>query len=753
MSRSDSAPGASKVVSLLAAFVATCLLAGVLTAGLFLPAVGAIGQVTRGSIGFFDALPADFKVDQPSQQSRILYADGTPMATFYYENRILVPLAQVSSIMRQAIVAIEDSRFYEHNGADPQGIMRAVVNNASGGGTQGASTLTQQWIKNVLLNEALAAKDAAAVKALQNPDKARKVREIKLALSAEKKYSKDQILENYLNIALFGDGQYGVQTASERYFGKPASQLDLPDAALLAGIVRSPTFYNPLSHPDHAQSRRDVVLDRMLQLGIITKAQHDAAVAVPIAAQMHPTDTANGCSYAGSAAYFCDFVTATIKNDPVFGPDEASRLKLLYQGGLTITTTLIQKDQQAAQDAVYRSFTRRAGVGAAVSSVDSSTGYIVAMAQNRQYTTQPNAPAGQTAINYNVDQAYGGGMGFQTGSSYKPFTLATWLASGRSLNDTVNANQRKQRFHARCNPGKAATPYGPGNAEGHEGGNISVLEATYDSVNTAYASMGAKLDLCDIRDTAMSLGVHQADGTPPDVNPASILGTNLIAPLTMAGAYGGFANGGIFCTPIAIISVTDASGKALPKPEANCHQAIDPQVAAQVNYALTQVLTRGTGKGIGGIGRAAAGKTGTTNDSSETWFVGYTPGGLSTASWVGTPDRSRKRLGGSIFGATVAGPIWRQYMATAVKGMPVQSFAQVSRNADNNRQVTVPRVVGDTEDEARQAIQDQSLNDADAVEVDSSQPAGTVVGTSPKSGSRVQAGTDIRIQISNGNGG
>ncbi len=741
----------AKVTSLIAAFVTTSLLAGVLTAGVFLPAVGAAGQVTRSGIEFFDALPADFKVDQPSQQSKILYSDGSEMATFYYENRILVPLSAVAPVMRQAIVAIEDNRFYEHSGADPKGILRAAVNNAAGEDTQGASTLTQQWIKNVLLNEALAAKDDAAVKALQTPDKARKVREIKLAITAEKQYSKDEILQNYLNIALFGNGQYGVQTASRHFLSKNASELTLADAALLAGMVQSPTRWNPVRYPDRAQHRRDIVLGEMLRFKMITQQQYDEAKATPVASQIHVEDTQNGCSYAGSAAYFCDYVTWVIRNDPAFGPDEAARLKLLYAGGLTITTTLNPAKQAMAQETIdARRVSYRRGIGVALSSVDSTNGQIVAMAQNRQYTTDPNAGNRFTAINYNVDRAYGGGGGFQVGSNYKPFTLATWLESGRGLNSVVNASKTSRRFRASCE-GYSKT-FSPSNAEGGGSGPMTVLQATYNSVNTAYASMASRLDLCDIRDTAASLGVHRADGTPLQTNASSFLGTNEIAPLTMASAFGGFANGGTYCKPVAIIEVKNSAGQVLPKPEPDCKQVLDPQVTAQVNYALSQVLTRGTAKRVGGIGRPAAGKTGTTNQSMETWFTGYAAGGLSTAVWVGTPDRSPTRVYGA-YGATYAAPIWRSYMSQAVRDMPEQSFAEVRRSASRNEEVTVPRVVGLSEDEARKAIQDQELEDGATVETDSTEPAGTIIGTSPRSGSRVTNGTEVRILVSNGRSG
>lgn len=755
-----------QALKLLASLVGTSMLAGLLTAGLFMPVVGAAGQATRVGLGFFEALPVNVPSTQMSQQSRILWSDGTPMATFYYQNRVLVPLDRVAPVMREAIVAVEDYRFYDHNGADPVGIGRAMVSNSLGNDEQGASTLTQQWVKNVLLDEALTNNDEAQIRALQTPDKGRKIREIKLAVAAERKYSKDQILENYLNIALFGDGQYGVQTASRRFLSKDASELTLPDAALLAGVVRSPTFYDPTDHPDRAQSRRDVVLDRMLELGIITGEEHDAAVAVPITDQLRFEETTNGCRYADrDAGFFCDYVTKVILNDPAFGPDRTTRQRLLYRGGLTITTTLDPDRQQAAQRAVDTYLNNTDSVGGAISSVDSTSGHIVAMAQNKIFAPQADEQVeGGGALNYNVDQAHGGGLGFQPGSTYKAFTLATWLAKGHGLNETVNANQRRYnvaRFKARCDDGSLGGTYAPRNSEGQGRGRMSVLAATESSVNTAYMSMAYELDLCDIRDTAAMLGVRTGDGEPLPYNPATVLGAREVTPLSMAGAFGGFANNGTYCQPVAILSVTDSAGTPLPKPEANCQQVLEPQVAAQVSYALNDAYTSGTGKRIPGIGRPAAGKTGTTNNSTETWFVGYTPQGLSTAAWVGTPNNRPKSLNGArfggrghgrVYGATVAGPMWARYMGPAVSGMPVGSFQAVGPRVRRDEQVTVPRVVGRSEDQARDLLEDQGLEVGATVETDGASEQGTIIGTSPRSGSRVTGGTEVRILVSNGKG-
>ncbi|MEH3075308.1 MAG: transglycosylase domain-containing protein [Quadrisphaera sp.] len=307
-----------RATKLLAGFLAASVGAGVLVAGLAAPAVIAAGQTSNDTVQAFNSLPAS--LDQPplSQQTRILYSDGSLMATFYYENRILVPLDKVAPVMQKAIVDIEDNRFYEHGGVDPRGLARAFVQNSQGGDVQGASTLTQQWIKNVQVEEALSALPTNA--SAEDRQKAfnevtvrsgvdgyvRKLREMKLAIAAEKKFSKDQILENYLNIANFGGGQYGVEAASRHWFNRSATDLDLPQAALLAGIVQNPVGYDPVNNPQDAQQRRDTVLGRMLQLGTISQADHDAAVAVPIAQMLDVQQTPNGCEQAGQAGFFCD---------------------------------------------------------------------------------------------------------------------------------------------------------------------------------------------------------------------------------------------------------------------------------------------------------------------------------------------------------------------------------------------------------------------------------------------------------------
>ncbi|MBF5081892.1 transglycosylase domain-containing protein [Quadrisphaera sp. INWT6] len=659
----ESAPrrsaSAGRAVKLLAGFLAASVGAGVLVAGIAAPAVIAAGRTSNDVVGAFNDLPSALEQPPLSQQSRILYADGSPMATFYYENRISVPLDQVNPVMRTAIVAIEDNRFYEHGGVDPRGLTRALVQNAQGGDVQGASTLTQQWIKNVQVEEALsdlptnasaeerqaAFNDVTVRSGLEGYT--RKLREMKLAIAAEKQYSKDTILENYLNIANFGGGQYGVEAASRHWFNRSAKDLDLPQAALLAGIVQNPVGYDPVKNPQDAQGRRDVVLNRMLQLGVISQADHDAATAIPIDQMLNVQPTPNGCEQAGQAGFFCDYAVKQFRDDDAFGGTKEDRLKLLYRGGLTITTTLDPGKQQAAFEEVANAVPVDSSVqtnhisggkvvrdegtsnlGAAISSVEPGTGKIRAMAQNRTYSTAPDAPFGYTSINYNTDKSEGGSSGFQPGSNFKPFVLATWLASGRTLNATVNGVERSYPNsswqYGDCAPGAkytAENEYAPGNAGDGEGnGTMPVLKATFDSINTGYAAMENQLPLCDIRSTAEALGVHKAavgaNPTVPgttkdtrlDVLPSMMLGSNEVAPLTIATAYAAFAARGVYCAPTAIEAITDSSGQPLTVPGAQCNQAIPEPVADGVNYALQRVLTEGTaaGKGLAGGARRPA---------------------------------------------------------------------------------------------------------------------------------------------------
>lgn len=768
--RGDRGESLGGVLVLLASLVATSVVAGLIGAGLLMPAIGATGAVARGGVDFFDSLPAEYQTTPLAQQSRILASDGSLIATFYSENRIVVPLSKISPDMQKAQVAIEDYRFYDHGGVDLKGIARAVVNNASSDDTQGASTLTQQFVKLTLQENALYAGDEEAAKDAVRKSLARKIQEAKYAVALEQKLTKSQILEGYLNIAYYGDGAYGVEAAARHYFSTTAAKLTLPQAATLAGIVKSPTYYEPTSNPKAALGRRDVVLKSMLDTGAITQTEYDTAVKTKLGLKVRKTG--NGCD-ASKYAFFCEYVYRTILNDKAFGATQDERRQLVKRGGLTVRTTLDPDVQKDAQQAVHQRVPakNKADVASAISVVEPGTGKVLAMAQSKPYGR--NSKKGETSVNLNVDKIYGGGSGFQTGSTFKPVTLAAALEDGRALRSIVNAPPGGTPFHkSDFKPGNCTDlrpeVYKPYNAEGHERGPMTLIAATTHSVNTAFVKLESEIGICDVADMAGRLGIHLAaptDVAQPDGQPSTklrpygslTLGSETVAPLTMAAAYATFAADGKYCAPMPITSVTTRDGKLKKTLKPTCKKAMDENIARGVSVALQSVISSGTGRGAA-IGRPAAGKTGTTNGSTDVWFAGYTPQ-LAAAVWVGHQDEVKPlknfRLGsrsyGTVYGATIPAPIWADFMRTALKGEPRENFGQTSDKVLNGERVTVPPVTGGSVDDAEAALAQVGLGaTVSDAGVPSDQPAGTVVGSTPRSGQRVPPGTVVTLYLSTG---
>ncbi|MFM2438784.1 MAG: hypothetical protein RLZ55_1609, partial [Actinomycetota bacterium] len=341
-----SRPGASTRTKLIAGglFAVTSIAAGVVVAAMAVPSAAAMGEGAKAATEVYGGLSTKFTTPPLPRKSVVTAADGTVLATLYAENREEVPIEQISPYLQHAIVAIEDSRFYEHNGVDMKGTVRAVANNASGDSVQGGSTITMQYIKNVLVSTADTAEQQEAATARSA---SRKLQEIRYAVELEKELTKTQILNNYLNISYFGAGAYGAEAASQRYFSKHASELDLSEAALLAGLVQSPTVYDPTVDPETAQKRRNEVLDRMLQLGYITQEQHDLAMIVPVTDLLKPTVPVNGCA-ASPFPYYCDYAVRQVLDNPTFGETREDREKYIETGGLTIKTALDMTAQDAA---------------------------------------------------------------------------------------------------------------------------------------------------------------------------------------------------------------------------------------------------------------------------------------------------------------------------------------------------------------------------------------------------------------------
>lgn len=692
----------------LVSFLAVSCICGVLIAGVAIPGAGIAAHGTKAGMKVFDALPASLHTRPLAQQSTMLASDGSVIAKFYWENRIEKPLKDISPHVQDATVATEDNRFFKHGGVDLSGIGRAAVHNIVSPSTQGASTLTQQYVKNVLVESAHSKGDsedvAAAVESQGSSGIARKVREAKLAVAVEKKFSKKEILNRYLNINNYSGSpnQYGVEAAARHYWGVSASDLTIAQSALLAGIVQNPAHYNPERHPKDATARRNSVLDKMQHYGYINQKQHDKAAESGLDLDIH--NTPRGCVTAGISAYFCDYVERTIETNPVFGKNVHERKTMLDRGGLTIKTTLDPSMQKKAKRAVTERVPSKdpSGVGHTLVTVEPGTGRIMAMAQNRKFSQSDKPSRGSSALNYNVDRRLGGGGGFQVGSAWKAFVLADWLKEDHKLYDRVDASRSNYSgFKSSCDSHRyAVNGYGPKNAGDSEGkdGPMTVLEGTKLSVNTAFAAMASQLDMCGIRDIASSLGVHTGTGKelkddtlPGGVQrvlyPSSILGSENISPLTMAAAYAAFPADGKYCKPIGIDSISDRNGDKIKVPSAGCHQAIDKNIATTVGWALTKTFDGGTTEDLK-IGVPAGAKTGTTNfEVGSTWLMGYTKG-LSTAVWAGNPtknqDMSHTTIGGqyygAVYGATIAGKTWQSYMSQVAPNHPHGDFASPDKS-------------------------------------------------------------------------
>ncbi|WP_277050691.1 transglycosylase domain-containing protein [Ruania albidiflava] len=771
---------AAQLVSMFLAFLLVAGIGGVLSAGFVMPAVATLGAATDAGDQLFEDLPTELGSEDMSQQTVIYASDDSVLARIWAWNRIVVPLDEISENMRNAVIAVEDKRFYEHGGVDPEGIMRAAVLNLIGTSQQGGSTLTQQYVKNVLIEAGRRADDPEAIREATADTLGRKLREAKLAIALEQHRSKDEILEGYLNVAQFGPSQYGVEAASRYYFHHRAASLSVAESAMLAGITNSPGKWDPVRHPEDAENRRNTVLGLMLNQDMITQEEYDEAIDTSIDEMLNVNPASEGCSMAGSAAYFCDYVRSEILSNPIYGETRADRVQLLQTGGLQIHTTLDPEKQKDAWDALRRAIPvdDSSGISNALSTVEPGTGKILAMAQNTRYGSPTDDEPRATMVNFNGDQAHGGSRGFQTGSTFKAFVLTQWLIDGHSLNDSVNGSTG-QSFPSSSWDSCVrigGPPYEPNNLESVISGRMSVLRATEQSVNTAFVNMANQMNLCDIADTVESMGYHHATVNPgepyTDANgnqpygdysmqivPSMTLGANEVAPLTMAEAFATYASGGIHCSPIAIDSITTADGEELEVPDANCERALDERVANAMNYALNHVASPGaTGEQAVLDDRPVAGKTGTANDDTAAWFVGYVPQ-MATAVWVGHSEGTKPMMNTTIngqyyrlvYGGRIAAPIWQDYMSHATDGMEVQDFDEPRDREIYGERVSVPSVNGMSQDDAEQALESRGFNAQTGGSSHSdSVSEGDVVSTSPSAGSEVRPGSTVTMTLSSG---
>ena len=682
----------TQLFALLLAFLSVSALMGVVGAGMLVPIAGPTALVAKSAPSVFNELPGDLQNVAPAEESQILDSSGAVIAHFYDKQRIVVPSANISDVMKKAIIAIEDKRFYEHNGVDATGIARAFVTNLGDSGRQGASTITQQYVRNSLAERGYLEGDADQVSAATEQTTERKLREIKYALALEKTQSKDEILTGYLNIAPFGPITYGVEAASQRYFSKSASELNYLDAALLAGLVQSPVQYDPLVHPDAAKERRDTVLAAMLEQNVITQEEYDKGIDTTIDSMLHPTVSSEGCSGAESSkAYFCDYVLAQFLEDPTFGETRTERERMLKTQGITIRTTM----DPTMQNAAFSSLTHTipvgdaSGLNDALVSLDPRSGRVLAMAQNTTYGIE----SGETMSNYSADG------NFQVGSTFKVFTLLEWFKEGHSAYETVGSNNT---FYGngsfKCGGRAIYTDGYQVNDLAGKTGTMNVVRATGQSVNQAFVNMASRVDFCAIFDTAYNMGITE-DGEVPSPFPANILGSVSSSPLQMASVFGAIANSGQQCTPQSIESVTDRDENVLKEFSADCKEVISADVANKTAALLTASAGQYYTSTRLGDGRPFAAKSGTTDGHANTWLTGFTPS-VVTSAWVGHGANSSQEVGsvtingkyyGEIYGETFVGQnIWAPYMTQILAGTPVENVSSANIGSSTSRSNPTP---------------------------------------------------------------
>jgi membrane peptidoglycan carboxypeptidase len=640
-------------------FIGFSVIAGVLVAAMMTPAIALTSQAANSSIDVFNNLPENITLGRLTQQNTI-YAErgGQPVqiATIYDQNRQNLAWNDVSQYLKDAAVAGEDRRFYDHGGIDLQAVVRAAASNVEQKKiASGASTIDMQLVRNILVQQSLQIKDPKASKAAYLAAIAdtatRKLAEMKLAIGLDKKYTKQEILLGYLNITGFGGDTYGVESAAQEYFSVDAKDVTLAQAASLIAMVEDPNALNlsdPKFYPAN-KARRDLILGNMLELKHITAAQYAKAIATPIAPKLQAPN--NGCLYANDAKFACDYVSLLVPTLTALGANAAERENNWARGGYKLYTSIDLDQQDVAQTALSAdapATETRFALGASAVSVQPGTGRILVMAQNKGFdNSRTGGGPTTTAVNYSTDKAFGGSAGFATGSTYKIFTLTDWLQKGHGLYDVVNGSTRPfpmSSFAASCESPFVGAPYKPPNDSPGEGGQMSVLQATQNSVNVAFISMAQKLDLCDIRADAVAMGVHRADGKTLDAYPSSTLGTNEIAPLTMAEAIATIGANGTYCAPTIVDKIVDSAGTALPGQSKQCSPTIAPNIASTVAFALAAVMKSGTGApGNPRDGVPIVGKTGTNDGAQQNWLIATTTK-VALAVWVGNTDGGSQSL-------------------------------------------------------------------------------------------------------------
>lgn len=752
-------------------FVVVSVLGGLLVAGLAVPGAGLTAELGKSAATAMDTLPAELETPPPAEKTSVLLSDGSLLVNFYDENRSYVTLDKIAPIMQAAQVAIEDHRFYEHGAMDLTGTLRALLSTARGV-TQGASTITQQYVKMVQINAANARGDKEGARKAQENTLGRKVQELRYALAIEKRLTKQQILEGYLNIAFYGDGAYGVEAAAMHYFGIHANKLNLPQAAMLAGLVRNPVTTNPVNYPRVAIERRNDVLDRLLELKLITADEAAAAKQVPFD-KTKVRGNVHGCANS-RYPFICDYIEKTLiyKTDSL-GDTPAERKNNLYRGGLTIRTQIDPKAQDRAQKAITKFVDPRDPVDSVVVFMEPKTGLLVAMAQNRyQMGTAKWQTFWNMAVPYQMGGVnWGGTDGYQGGSTFKAFVVAAALQNGMGARISFNVKRtidfKGKTFQSCSGPVTVRKSWRVSGGGGH----YDLYSGAANSVNGYFVQLESAGDnLCEATKIAKAVGLQPSKSKDDLVKvysqyPSFTLGIVEVSPLSLVNAYATFANRGVRCDPVVLKSIKTRDGGDLQVPSANCRQVLNPEVADGVNKVLQGPWNYGT---LGSVrpkpAPQIAGKTGTVDSNMAIWTMGYTPELAGAAMIAFSKDprfrkfwkaRGSRYLRGirlpvshsyiTGFGADVGRNIFRPAFAQAIKAYPNTRFNEPSATTMQGQRVSVPYCGSIA---SCKSILSKAGFAWVVVSVDSASPKGTFLGISP-SGSAFY-GQEISIRVSKG---
>ncbi|WP_200862768.1 transglycosylase domain-containing protein [Amycolatopsis orientalis] len=684
----------------IAPFLGLCVLAGILVAGTLAPVAIGAGVLSNQVSDSVDAISADLVHAEPPLVTTVTDRNGGTIATLYSQYRIPVTAAQISPAMKAAIVDIEDRRFYSEGGVDPQGMLRAAVHNSSGGNLQGASTLTQQYVKNYLVN-VVDRNDKAAQQRDQEDSLARKLREAKMAVQLSQTVSKDDILADYLNVVEYTGTVYGVGAAAQAYFGTTADKLTVPQAALLAGMVNNPNVYNPYTHPDKALQRRNLVIDSMVSARSIPASYGEAAKATPLgltgSRPQAPSSTCLGA--APDAGFFCAYAVHYLVQSGLTADQ-------IDTGGYTVKTTMDPHVSQVTKDAVDANVpTTQDGVANTFAVVQpGSDGHqVLAMVANRNYGTDPDQ--GETSTNIVADAS----NKFGAGSSFKIFTSAAAMVAGKAGLNTPLPNPYSDCFNP-PNMNRYTHCYPVSNDGTNYPNPISLATGLATSPNVAFVGLEAQVGMPAVLDMARKLGLRNTmatndAGSKPITDPSDprsknpqynepqsqyfqnllsfTLGNSPVSPLEMANVSATLMSGGMWCPPNPILSVTDRHGQPVPLHQQACEQVIPPGVANTLEAGLSQDTTIGTSAAAArsaGWTHPDIGKTGTTQQSESVAFVGgvdhyavssmvFADGPRPQEICPGNPVHLGD-CGHGAFGGTVAAPPYFAAMNQLLAGEP-----------------------------------------------------------------------------------